>query len=151
MRIIGKPFITSGYNIVLTGKLIKDATISTVKGKNGAEYELFRAAMQIVDTHGKKAPNENLISVEMWGSPVRNLIPWPKGTVLTVYGEMVTDEYWTKQRGEKSYKVMAEKIDAQINYRAFGLYQQTVAEEEKRHERQESHGVEAGGGYDPGF
>jgi hypothetical protein len=106
--------------VCLTGRLIKDATIAQrTSTKTGNEFETFNAYMQMEQMpYGEKSPFGNAIVVEAMGYMVKNLIAWPKGTILTVFGLLEKDEYKSKGKPNPVYHIEAHMIIAQENYRA---------------------------------
>lgn len=150
-RITGKPIIQeNGYPCAAVIRLVKDAQMRATKtGKKmwTANAQLEKRPKGSTDTRVyinmnvyDNADNDNLAS---------KLLPWEKGTLLFVFGDIVQDDYWTQRTGKESYKLVPAFVLAQPDYaeamRSSTNYEHDTAQASEHDEFFED------SGYDPGF
>lgn len=154
-RITAKPILQeNGYPCAAIVRLCKDAQIKELndgkkmwtayaqlekRPKNSNDMRVY-TNMSVFDG----ADNDNLAS---------KLLPWAKGTMLFVFGDIVRDEYWTERSGKDSYKLVPMFVLEQPDYaEAMRQASNTAKSYERNTAKQAEHDeFFDDSGYDPGF
>ena len=116
-RIFGKPKIEgNGYPFLGTVTLLKNATRNTMK--NGQmQWKAFGSFEKT-----QKGTRNDATAVSMTtgldSDLAKQLIEWPKGTRLMVFGALHKSDYWTQRNGKESFELVVEFVHDQHDYHA---------------------------------
>lgn len=154
-RITAKPILQeNGYPCAAVVRLCNDAQIKELSdGK-----KMWTAYAQL--ERRPKTSNDMRVYTNMFvadgaynNNLASKLLPWEKGTILFVFGDIILDEYWTERNGKESYKLVPAFVLAQPDYaEAMRQASNTARNYESNTAQQAEHDdFFEDSGYDPGF
>ena len=153
-RITSKPILQeNGYPCAAVVRLTKDAQIRTTQSGK----KMWTANAQFEKR--PKGSNDTRVYIEMSvfdlgenNNLASKLIPWEKGTLLFVFGDIVRDEYWTQRSGKESFKLVPMFVLAQPDYaEAMRQAGDTAGNYERETASEAGSDDDFDTGYDPGF
>lgn len=155
-RIMSKPIYPENpYSFIGVCRLAKDAKFVQTKDGN----RMWTGYVQCEERPKQYNDNRAFMNINIYnnakkdGNLADKMVEWEKGTILLIGGGVIRDEYWTKQTGVESYKLIGGFVLLQPDYAEAMRASSGTPSEYERGTASKAGNDEffEDSGYDPGF